>query len=98
MTVALVVPSRPSNSVTVSPVYSFDEAEAPDRHETQHFEMFGNRGVYHKGWTAVTRHKTPWLLIGEVTPAFDDDVWELYVTTKTGRKPRICPKICPTAS
>ena len=63
-------------------LYSFNEAEAPDRHETQYFEMFGNRGVYHKGWTAVTRHKTPWLLIGEVTPAFDDDVWELYDTTK----------------
>jgi len=44
--------------------------------------MFGNRGVYHKGWTAVTRHKTPWLLVGEKTPAFDDDVWELYDTEK----------------
>jgi arylsulfatase len=44
--------------------------------------MFGNRGIYHKGWTAVTRHKTPWLLMGEKTPAFDDDVWELYDTTK----------------
>jgi hypothetical protein len=44
--------------------------------------MFGNRGIYHKGWTAVTRHKTPWILVGEVTPAFDDDVWELYDTNK----------------
>ena len=44
--------------------------------------MFGNRGIYHNGWTAVTRHKTPWILIGEKTPAFDDDVWELYDTTK----------------
>jgi arylsulfatase len=66
----------------VSMVYSFDEGKAPDRHETQYFEMFGNRGIYHKGWTAVTRHKTPWLLIGEKVPAFDDDVWELYDTTK----------------
>lgn len=66
----------------VSMLYSFNEADAPDRHETQYFEMFGNRGVYHKGWTAVTRHKTPWLLVGEKTPAFDDDVWELYDTSK----------------
>ena len=22
--------------------------------------MFGNRGIYHKGWTAVTKHRTPW--------------------------------------
>lgn len=64
-----------------SMAYSFNDAQAPDRHETQYFEMFGNRGIYHKGWTAVTRHKTPWLLIGEQTPAFDDDVWELYDTT-----------------
>jgi arylsulfatase A-like enzyme len=66
----------------VSMLYSFNDAKAAERHETQYFEMFGNRGIYHKGWTAVTRHKTPWLLIGEKTPAFDDDVWELYDTGK----------------
>ena len=66
----------------VSMLYSFNDAQAGERHETQYFEMFGNRGIYHKGWTAVTRHKTPWLLIGEKVPAFDDDVWELYDTNK----------------
>jgi arylsulfatase len=66
----------------VSMLYSFNDAKAAERHETQYFEMFGNRGIYHKGWAAVTRHKTPWILIGEKTPAFDDDVWELYDTTK----------------
>lgn len=66
----------------VSMAYSFNDAGAPDQHQTQYFEMFGNRGIYHKGWTAVTKHKTPWLLMGETTVAFDDDVWELYDTTK----------------
>jgi arylsulfatase A-like enzyme len=66
----------------VSMRYSFDDANADELHTTQYFEMFGNRGIYHKGWTAVTRHKTPWLLVGEQAPAFDDDVWELYDTTK----------------
>jgi arylsulfatase len=66
----------------VSMLYSFNEPQAAERRETQYFEMFGNRGIYHKGWTAVTRHKTPWILQGEVTPAFDDDVWELYDTTR----------------
>jgi arylsulfatase len=66
----------------VSMLYSFNDTKAAERHETQYFEMFGNRGIYHRGWTAVTRHKTPWLLIGEKTPAFDDDVWELYDTTR----------------
>jgi arylsulfatase len=66
----------------VSMAYSFNDANAAERHETQYFEMFGNRGIYHKGWTAVTRHSTPWLLGGEKVPAFDDDNWELYDTSK----------------
>ena len=40
----------------VSMVYAFDDAKAADRHTTQYFEMFVNRGIYHQGWTAVTRH------------------------------------------
>jgi arylsulfatase len=60
-----------------SMVYSFDHVDAPERHDLQYFEMFGNRGIYHKGWSAVTRHSTPWLPTQEL-PAFDDDVWELY--------------------
>ena len=56
--------------------YSFDEPTAPERHETQYFEMFVNRGIYHQGWTAVTRHSTPWLMAPP--PPIEDDVWELY--------------------
>ena len=63
----------------VSMAYSFDDAEAADRHETQYFEMFCNRGIYHEGWTAVTRHSTPWVLVAELPP-FADDTWELYDT------------------
>ena len=32
-----------------SMLYTFHEAEAPERHDLQYFEMFGNRGIYHKG-------------------------------------------------
>ena len=62
----------------VSMLYAFNDAKAAERHETQYFEMFCNRGIYHKGWTAVTRHGVPWL--GAYKRAFDDDVWELYDT------------------
>lgn len=62
----------------VSMKYSFDDAGAEDRHVTQYFEMFGNRGIYHDGWTAVTRHSTPWLVTE--APSFEEDVWELYDT------------------
>lgn len=61
----------------VSMVYSFDDAAAPDRHETQYFEMLGNRGIYHKGWTAVTAHNPPG---ANGQRRFEDDVWELYDT------------------
>ena len=61
-----------------SMLYTFGDASAEERHDLQYFEMFGNRGIYHKGWSAVTKHKTPWILVGGDMPAFDDDVWELY--------------------
>jgi arylsulfatase len=61
----------------VSMAYSFDDAAAAERHQTQYFELFCNRGIYHQGWTAVTKHSTPWDFRAQL-PAFDDDVWELY--------------------
>ncbi len=72
------------NGVMQSPMegtslaYALNDANAPERHDLQYFEMFGNRGIYHKGWSAVTKHKTPWVLVGGTLPAFDDDIWELY--------------------
>lgn len=64
----------------VSMRYAFDDADAAERHTTQYFEMFCNRGIYHQGWTAVTRHSIPWMMVGYKWPALDDDVWELYDT------------------
>jgi hypothetical protein len=32
----------------------------------------------HKGCSAVTKHRTPWITAGQTGIAFDDDVWELY--------------------
>jgi arylsulfatase len=62
----------------VSMRYAFDDAAAAERHETQYFEMFCNRGIYHEGWTAVTRHSIPWVMAP--LPPFADDTWELYDT------------------
>ncbi len=59
----------------VSMVYSWDDSRAPDRHQIQYFEMFGNRGVYVNGWFAGTLHIKPW---GNVEHTFTEDVWELY--------------------
>lgn len=57
--------------------YAFDDAAAPERHSTQYFELFGNRGIYHQGWSACTIHSVPWILTGEHPPLAEDD-WELY--------------------
>jgi len=58
--------------------YTFDDAAADERHTTQYFEMIGNRGIYHEGWTAVTRHGIPWEMVDTPKRPFDEDVWELY--------------------
>jgi arylsulfatase A-like enzyme len=68
------VQQMPLHGVSMAP--TFDDASAPERRETQYFEMFCNRGIYHKGWTGVTRHSVPWVMAA--LPPFDADVWELY--------------------
>ena len=68
------IQQMPLHGTSMAP--SFDDAASPERRETQYFEMFCNRGIYHKGWTAVTRHSTPWLMTE--TPPLAEDVWELY--------------------
>jgi arylsulfatase len=70
------VSQRPLEGVSM--LYAFDDGAAADRHTTQYFEMFCNRGIYHDGWTAVTRHSTPWVMAE--LPPLADDVWELYDT------------------
>ena len=73
------VPQQPVEGTSMR--YTFDDPDAPDRRTTQYFEMVGNRGIYHEGWTAVTRHGTPWLMVDAGDRPFEDDVWELYDTT-----------------
>ncbi len=53
-----------------SMAYTFENAEAPTRKVTQHFEMNGHRSVWHRGWKAVTYH-----VAGD---DFQSEPWELY--------------------
>jgi hypothetical protein len=57
---------------------TFDNPRAKETHSTQYFEMFGNRGIYHDGWIAATRHSIPWVQVQN--PPLAQDVWELYHT------------------
>jgi len=59
-----------------SMVYSFDDANAKERHTTQYFEMFGNRAIYHDGWYARTIHRPAWNR--KPTQELEKDPWDLY--------------------
>tara|TARA_R110002049_G_scaffold50370_3_gene143172 strand:+ start:225387 stop:227750 length:2364 start_codon:yes stop_codon:yes gene_type:complete len=67
------VPQRPIEGTSM--VYTWDYPNAPDRHQLQYFEMFGNRGIYFDGWFAGTLHIKPW---GKVENRFTEDTWTLY--------------------
>ena len=54
----------------VSFVSSFENPGAPSRAKPQYFEMFGHRGLWHRGWKAVSYHPPG--------TAFENDIWELY--------------------
>lgn len=53
--------------------YSFGAPDAPERHTTQYYEMFGCRAIYHEGWKAVVYHP-----IQSDDPGLDRVGWELY--------------------
>ena len=83
------VPQTPLEGVSFA--HTFDAADAPSKHVTQYFEMFGHRAIYHDGWRAVC----PWPAanftdaaklgrkLGQpITPEILDELdrtgWELY--------------------
>jgi arylsulfatase len=53
-----------------SMLYTLGDADAATRKGAQYFEMNGNRGIWHDGWKAVTRHTQ--------NVPYDEDQWELY--------------------
>ena len=69
-------------------LYTLDDAEAPERHTTQYFEMFASRAMYKDGWWAASRpDRLPWDLSPETLAKFGPDAdwdpdrdvgWELY--------------------
>jgi arylsulfatase len=65
----------------VSMAYTFDKANAnaPSKRDTQYFEMFANRAIYHNGWIAATTPPAPPWDLGTVKlPDINDYKWELY--------------------
>ena len=92
-------PPTKIRGVTQSPIegvsfaHTFDAADAPSKHDTQYFEMFGNRALYHDGWRANCGYPGPsyaegaqlgrtlgGLITNEVLDDLDTRGWELYHT------------------
>ena len=77
------IAQRPIEGVSMA--YTFDKANAnaPSKRETQYFEMFANRAIYHQGWVAATTPPAPpWELGTTKLPGINDYKWELYNITE----------------
>jgi len=61
-------------------LYTLNAPDAPERHNTQYFEVIANQGIYHDGWMAsTTPQRLPWQGRGPSTAdPFNDYKWELY--------------------
>jgi arylsulfatase len=74
------VKQRPIEGVSMT--YTWDKANAntPNKHTTQYFEMLGNRAIYQDGWMAATTPVTiPWILSTAAPPdVITGYKWELY--------------------
>jgi hypothetical protein len=57
--------------------YSFDDADAAERHTQQYFEILGNRGMYKDGWwLSMMMPRIPWKLDPETLKRFAPGVWD----------------------
>lgn len=62
-----------------SMLYTFADPLAADRRLTQYFETMGNRAIYHDGWIASVKHRTPWS--SGAKPDMRTENWQLYDLT-----------------
>ncbi|HMP06280.1 MAG TPA: arylsulfatase [Lacipirellulaceae bacterium] len=69
----------------VSFAYTFDaeNSQAPSRHKTQYFEMFGQWALYEEGWLLSTKvNRAPWEAFGEANPdPLNNQEFQLYDLT-----------------
>ncbi len=77
------IKQKPIEGVSMAYTFAADNAQAASKRDTQYFEMFCNRGIYHDGWYACTTPPfPPWLLGASKMPAINDYKWELYNITE----------------
>lgn len=67
----------------ISLYYSLAGKDAPSRHRTQYYSIFGSRAIYHDGWKAgIFYHPTQIDFLRDkdsaLTKKYNNDQWELY--------------------
>jgi len=75
------IAQKPIEGVSMAYTWDKENAKVPSQRETQYFEMFGNRAIYHDGWIAATTPPAPpWELgLGKLpTDVVNGYQWELY--------------------
>jgi arylsulfatase len=74
------IAQKPIEGVSMAYTWDAANAKAPSRRDTQYFEMFGNRAIYHDGWIAATPPpQPPWLLgTAKMPEVLNGYKWELY--------------------
>ena len=74
------VAQKPIEGVSMAYTWDKANANAPSKRETQYFEMFGNRAIYHDGWIAATPPpQPPWLMgTAKMPEVLNGYKWELY--------------------
>jgi arylsulfatase A-like enzyme len=74
------VAQRPIEGVSMAYSWPAESAKVKSHRETQYFEMFGNRALYHDGWIAVTVPPAPPWLMGQakMPEVVNGYPWELY--------------------
>jgi arylsulfatase len=74
------IPQRQMDGVSMAYTWKKANANAATKHDTQYFEMLGNRAIYHGDWVACTTPATlPWELSTKPAPdVITGYNWELY--------------------
>ncbi len=72
------IAQRPIEGTSMAYTWDKANANAPTRHTTQYFEMFGSRAIYHDGWVAAAPPLVPPWQIGKPSPPPDAFKWALY--------------------
>ena len=74
------IAQKPIEGVSMAYTFAKANANAPSTHDTQYFEIMGNRAIYHDGWLAgTTPPQGPWLMgVGTLPDVVNGYNWELY--------------------